>query len=35
MYVDPFWVGVTATILVEIFACLVYAGVSNSRGGKK
>lgn len=35
MYVNPFWLGVFATILFELFACLVYAGVSNIKGGKK
>ena len=35
MYVNPLWFGVLATILVELLACIVYAGVTNSRGGKK
>lgn len=34
MYVDPFWMGVFVTIVVEIVACIAYALVS-TRGGKK
>ena len=35
MYVNPFWMGVLVTIIVEIVACIVFAVVSNSKGGKK
>ncbi len=35
MFVNPFWMGVLATIIVEIVACIVFAVVSNNKGGKK
>lgn len=35
MYVNPFWMGVLVTIIVEIVACIVLAVVANSNGGKK
>ena len=35
MYVNPFWVGVLMTIVVEIVACIVYATVSTNKRGKK
>lgn len=35
MYVNPFWFGVFVTIVVEIVACIIYAIVSNSKGGEK
>ena len=35
MYVNPFWFGVLMTVVVEIVACVVYAAMSNSKGGKK
>lgn len=35
MYVNPFWMGVLVTIIVEIAACIVLAVVSNNKGGKK
>ena len=35
MYVNPFWLGVLITVVVEIVACIVYAAMSNSKGGKK
>lgn len=34
MYVDPFWLGVLVTIILEILACIVYAAVTN-KGAKK
>lgn len=35
MYVNPFAMGVLITVVVEIVACIVYAAMSNSKGGKK
>lgn len=35
MYVNPFWMGVLITIVVEIAACIVYAAISQNKGGKK
>lgn len=35
MYVNPFWLGVITTILVEIVTCIVYAVVESNKGGKK
>ena len=35
MYVNPFWMGVLVTVVVEIVACIVYAAVSTSGRGKK
>ena len=35
MYVNPFWFGVLMTVVVEIVACVAYAAMSNSKGGKK
>ena len=36
MYVNPFWLGVLVTIVVEIVLCIVYAATLNcKRGGKK
>jgi hypothetical protein len=35
MYVNPFWMGVLLTIVAEIIACIVYAIVQNSKGGKR
>ena len=35
MYVNPFWLGVLLTIVVEIVACIVYAAIWNSKGSKK
>jgi hypothetical protein len=35
MYVNPFWMGVLVTIVVEIIACIVYAMMASSKGGKK
>lgn len=35
MYVNPFWMGVLVTVIVEIVACIVYAAVTQSKGGKK
>ena len=35
MYVNPFWMGVLITIILEIVACIVYAAISQSKGGKK
>ena len=32
MYVNPFWMGVLVTVVVEIIACIIYA--MNSNGGK-
>lgn len=35
MYVNPFFLGVLVTIIVEIVACIVYAAIWNSKKGKK
>ena len=35
MYVNPFWFGVLVTIVVEIVACIVYAVVQDTKGGKR
>ena len=35
MYVDPFWLGVLVTIIVELIACIVYAAISEHKKGKK
>lgn len=35
MYVNPFWMGVLLTVVVEIIACIVYAAMASSKGGKK
>lgn len=35
MYVNPFWMGVLVTIVVEIVACVMYALASDCRKGKK
>lgn len=35
MYINPFWMGVLVTIIVEIVACIVFAVISNNKGGKK
>ena len=35
MTVNPFWMGVLVAIIVEIVACIVFAVVSNNKGGKK
>lgn len=34
MYVNPFWMGVLTTIIVEILLCVVYAASGNNKGGK-
>jgi hypothetical protein len=34
MYINPFWCGVFATILVEIVTCIVFAAVESNKGGK-
>ena len=34
MWVNPFWLGVLVTIVVEIVACIIYA-ISQVSGGKK
>jgi hypothetical protein len=34
MYVDPFWMGVLVTIVVEIVALFGYAVVISNRGKK-
>lgn len=35
MYVNPFWLGVLVTIIVEILACIVYAATyTNGKGDK-
>lgn len=33
MYINPFWVGVFTTFVVEIIACIIYA--IRKQGGKK
>lgn len=35
MYVNPFWMGVFVALITEIVSCIVYAIVSNNKGGKK
>lgn len=35
MYVNPFWLGVLTTIVVEIVACVVFAAIEISKGAKK
>lgn len=35
MWVNPFWLGVLFTIIVEIVACIVYAVIENNKGGGK
>ena len=35
MYVNPFWMGVLVTVIVEIVGCIVFAVASNNKGGKK
>lgn len=35
MYVNPFWMGVLVTIIVEIVTCIIFAVVANNKGGKK
>ncbi len=35
MYVNPFWLGVLVTIIVEIVACIVYAAILEHKKGKK
>ena len=36
MYVNPFWLGVLVTIIVEILACIVYAATyTNNKGDKR
>lgn len=35
MYVNPFWVGVAATVLVELIALAVAIGVSMYNDSKK
>ena len=35
MYVNPFWLGVLVTIIVEILGCLVYAATTIHGGDKK
>ena len=34
MYVNPFWMGVLVTVVIEIIACIVYAAVT-TKGGRK
>ena len=31
MYIDPFWCGVSATILAEVTALMIYAIIQQSR----
>ena len=33
MYVNPFWLGVLTTVVVEIVACVIYAMIQT--GGRK
>ena len=35
MYVNPFWLGVLVTVIVEILACIIFAAVSEDKKGKK
>ena len=34
MYVNPFFMGVLTTVVLEIIACIVYAATTNKRGKK-
>jgi hypothetical protein len=34
MYVNPFWMGVFTLLIVEVGACIVYAIIESSKGGK-
>ena len=34
MYVNPFWLGVLVTLIVELIACIIFA-VSEDKKGKK
>ena len=34
MWINPFWLGVLVTIVVEIVACVIYA-ITQVNGGKK
>ena len=33
MYVNPFWLGVLVTVVVEIIACIIYGMSIGTRGG--
>ena len=35
MYVNPFWLGVLVTIVVEMIACIVFAAISTTKKGNK
>ena len=35
MYVNPFWLGVLVTVIVEILGCIVYAATSDVKKGDK
>ena len=35
MYVNPFWLGVFTTIVVEIVACITFVIVESGKGDKK
>ena len=35
MYVNPFWMGVLTTIVVEIVGCIILALSQNNTGGKR
>jgi hypothetical protein len=35
MYVNPFWMGVLITIVVEIVTCIMYAIMSDGGKGRK
>lgn len=35
MYVNPFWGGVFATVILEIAACFVYAIIETNKRGRK
>ena len=34
MLVNPFWLGVLTTVIVEIVACIVFAIVQGAKGDK-
>ena len=34
MYVNPFWMGVFVTVVVEIVGCIVYALISTKGGNE-
>ncbi len=35
MYINPFWLGVITTVLVEIVGFMIFAIIAAIKGGKK